>query len=69
VTQICWSVYCEDLLVAVSLSAAVNWNTTNVSMMSFIINTTIKTTSEFRNVSVTATEGVVDGLALHGKQT
>jgi len=33
----------------------------------FIIYTTIKITSEFRNVSVTG--GVVDGLALRGKQT
>jgi len=31
------------------------------------IYTTSKTTSEFRNVSVTVS--VVDGLALHGKQT
>jgi len=32
-----------------------------------LIYTTIKITSEFKNVS--ATVGVVDGLALHGKQT
>jgi len=31
------------------------------------INTTIKITSEYKNVLVMA--GVVDGLALHGKQT
>jgi len=35
-----------------------------MSVLLYVIYTTIKTTSEFRNVSVTV--GVVDGLALYG---
>ena len=35
-----------------------------MSVLLYVIYTTIKTTSEFRNVSVTV--GVVDGLVLHG---